>query len=42
MGLHSGLDAVFGLHHVAHSANAEVTGDSLAGMDARTMRDELR
>jgi len=42
MGLHSGLDAVFGLHHVAHAANAEVTGDSLAGMDARAMRDELR
>ena len=42
MGLHSGLDAVFGLHHVAHAANAEVTGDSLAGMDARALRDELR
>ena len=42
MGLHSGVDAVFGLHYVAHAANAEVTGDSLAGMDARAMRDELR
>ena len=42
MGLHSGLDAVFGLHHVAHAANAEVTGDSLAGVDARAIRSGLR
>jgi enoyl-CoA hydratase len=39
MGLHSGMDAVFGLHHLAHSHNAEVMGDSLAGMNARRMRD---
>ncbi len=39
MGLHSGMDAVFGLHHLAHAHNAEVLGDSLAGMDARRMRD---
>jgi enoyl-CoA hydratase/carnithine racemase len=42
MGLHSGLDAVFGLHHVAHAANAESTGDSLAGVDARAIRTGLR
>ena len=36
----SGLDAVFGLHHVAHAHNAEVQGDSLAGLDARGMRDQ--
>jgi enoyl-CoA hydratase len=42
MGLHSGMDAVFGLHHLAHSHNAEVMGDSLAGMDARRMRDAAR
>ena len=39
MGLHSGMDAAFGLHHVAHAHNAEVAGDSLGGHDARTMRD---
>lgn len=30
---------VFGLHHLAHAHNAEVGTDSLAGHDARTMRD---
>jgi enoyl-CoA hydratase len=39
MGLRSGIDAAFGLHHVAHAHNAEVGGDHLAGHDARTMRD---
>jgi enoyl-CoA hydratase len=39
MGLRSGMDSVFGLHHLAHSHNAEVGGDSLAGQDARSMRD---
>jgi enoyl-CoA hydratase len=39
MGLHAGMDSVFGLHHVAHAHNAEVAGDSLAGQDARTLRD---
>ncbi|HTJ37800.1 MAG TPA: enoyl-CoA hydratase [Dactylosporangium sp.] len=39
MGLRAGMDSVFGLHHVAHAHNAEVGGDSLAGQDARTMRD---
>ena len=42
MGLRAGIDSVFGLHHVAHSHNAEVTGDSLAGLDARGMRDAAR
>jgi enoyl-CoA hydratase len=37
-GMRSGMDSVFGLHHVAHAHNAEVGGDSLAGMDARSMR----
>ena len=37
MGLRSGIDSVFGLHHVAHAHNAEVGGDSLAGLDARRM-----
>jgi enoyl-CoA hydratase/carnithine racemase len=38
MGLRSGMDSVFGLHHFAHAHNAEVSPDSLAGMDARTMK----
>ena len=42
MGLHTGMDSVFGLHHLAHAHNAEVMGDSLAGMDARRMRDASR
>ncbi|HEY6796977.1 MAG TPA: enoyl-CoA hydratase [Kineosporiaceae bacterium] len=38
MGLRAGMEAVFGLHHLAHAHNAEVTGHSLAGMDARAMK----
>lgn len=38
MGQSSGMDAVFGLHHLAHAHNAEVGKDSLAGQDARSMR----
>ena len=37
-GFRSGLDSVFGLHHIGHSHNAEVAGDSLNGMDARGMK----
>jgi enoyl-CoA hydratase len=39
MGMRPGMDAVFGLHHVAHAHNAEVSGNSLAGLDARGIRD---
>ena len=39
MGQAAGMDSVFGLHHLAHAHNAEVGGDSLAGQDARSMRD---
>ncbi|WP_199431791.1 enoyl-CoA hydratase [Qaidamihabitans albus] len=43
MGLRSGMDSVFGLHHFAHAHNAEVSGgDSLGGQDARSMRDAGR
>ena len=35
MGMRAGMDAVFGLHHLAHAHNAETAGDSLAGLDAR-------
>ncbi len=38
MGMRPGMDSVFGLHHLAHAHNAEVSGDSLAGLDARTMK----
>ena len=39
MGMRTGMDSVFGLHHFAHAHNAETSADSLAGMDARSMRD---
>jgi enoyl-CoA hydratase len=39
MGMRPGMDAVFGLHHVAHAHNAETSGHSLAGLDARGMRE---
>jgi enoyl-CoA hydratase len=38
MGMRAGMDSVFGLHHFAHSHNAEVQSDSLGGMDARSMK----
>jgi enoyl-CoA hydratase len=38
MGMRPGMDAVFGLHHVAHAHNAEVSGHSLAGLDAHGMK----
>jgi len=37
MGMRTGMDSVFGLHHAAHAHNAEVSVDSLAGLDARAM-----
>jgi len=42
MGLQTGIDSVFGLHQLAHAHNAEVGVDSLAGQDARSMRDAGR
>jgi enoyl-CoA hydratase len=42
MGMRPGMDSVFGLHHVAHSHNAEVSADSLAGMNARSMKEADR
>ncbi|POX42198.1 enoyl-CoA hydratase [Streptomyces sp. Ru73] len=38
-GLHTGLDSVFGLHHLAHAHNAETARDSLGGMDIRGMKE---
>jgi enoyl-CoA hydratase len=37
MGLRSGMDAAFGLHHLAHAHNVEVAGDSVGGLDAKAM-----
>lgn len=37
MGARSGMDSVFGLHHGAHAHNAEISTDSLAGLDAEAM-----
>lgn len=39
MGMRTGMDSVFGLHHAAHAHNAEVGGDSLGGVDHKTIRD---
>jgi enoyl-CoA hydratase len=39
MGLQSGMDAAFGLHHLAHAHNVEVSGDSVKGLDAKSMHD---
>jgi enoyl-CoA hydratase len=38
MGLQTGMDSVFGLHHLAHAHNAEVVGDSLGGQTAKSMK----
>ncbi|MFC7339801.1 enoyl-CoA hydratase [Saccharopolyspora griseoalba] len=37
MGMRTGMDSVFGLHHAAHAHNAETAADSLAGLDASAM-----
>ena len=39
MGLQTGMDSVFGLHHLAHAHNAEVLdGDSLGGQTIKSMK----
>jgi enoyl-CoA hydratase len=38
MGLRSGMDSVFGLHHLAHAHNAEVSVDSLGGQTISSMK----
>jgi len=42
MGMRNGMDSVFGLHHFAHSYNAEVGTDSLGGMNAKSMAASAR
>jgi len=37
-GLHTGLDSVFGLHHLALAHNAETAADPLGGMDVASMK----
>ena len=37
MGLRDSIDAVYGLHHVAHAHNSLTSSDHLAGQDARSM-----
>jgi enoyl-CoA hydratase len=41
MGLQSGMDATFALHHLAHAHNVETSGDSVKGLDARSMRERV-
>ncbi|MFJ2742223.1 enoyl-CoA hydratase [Streptomyces sp. NPDC087440] len=41
-GLHTGMDSVFGLHHLAHAHNAETAKDSLGGMDVAAMKNASR
>lgn len=37
-GMRAGMDSVFGLHHAAHAHNAEVGGDSLGGVDVKSIK----
>ncbi|MFI5495216.1 enoyl-CoA hydratase [Actinoplanes sp. NPDC051859] len=38
MGMRAGMESVFGLHHLAHAHNVEVSEDSLAGLDPAAMK----
>jgi enoyl-CoA hydratase len=38
IGLQTGMDSVFGLHHLAHAHNAEVAGDSLGGQTIKSLK----
>ncbi|WP_166868168.1 enoyl-CoA hydratase [Salinibacterium sp. ZJ70] len=38
MGMRSGMDSIFGLHHVAHSHNAEVQSDSLGNINVSDIK----
>ncbi|MFI9002500.1 enoyl-CoA hydratase [Streptomyces sp. NPDC053541] len=41
-GLHTGLDSVFGLHHLAHAHNADTAADPLGGMDVTGMKEAAK
>ena len=38
MGMRAGMESVFGLHHLAHAHNVEVTDNPLAGLDPAAMK----
>ncbi|WP_329386791.1 enoyl-CoA hydratase [Streptomyces sp. NBC_01351] len=38
-GLHTGMDSVFGLHHLAHAHNAETAADSLGGVNIAALKE---
>lgn len=38
-GLHTGMDSVFGLHHLAHAHNAETAADSLGGIGIDALKE---
>ncbi|MFF4389764.1 enoyl-CoA hydratase [Streptomyces sp. NPDC001552] len=38
-GLHTGMDPVFGLHHLAHAHNAETAADSLGGVNMAALKE---
>ncbi|MET9691098.1 enoyl-CoA hydratase [Streptomyces sp. NPDC006514] len=38
-GLHTGMDSVFGLHHLAHAHNAETAADSLGGVRIAALKE---
>jgi enoyl-CoA hydratase len=42
MGLQTGMDSVFGLHHLAHAHNVETSTDYLGGQSPASMRDSTR
>ncbi|MFD7787467.1 enoyl-CoA hydratase-related protein [Streptomyces nojiriensis] len=37
--LHTGMDSVFGLHHLAHAHNAETAADSLGGVNVAALKE---
>jgi enoyl-CoA hydratase len=42
MGMRSGIEMAFSLHHLAHAHNAETQADQLGGQSIDTMRDHAR
>ncbi|WP_328790882.1 MULTISPECIES: hypothetical protein [unclassified Streptomyces] len=38
-GLHTGMDSVFGLHHLARAHNAETAADSLGGVSTAALKE---
>ena len=38
-GMHTGMDSVFGLHHLAHAHNAETAADSLGGITIGSLKE---